>query len=290
MPNDNKIRANFFMLVSSLDPNIFFDQFKRMRLRDFLIIPFILMAATPVLAATSEWTQTPGGKVRVILDETSTSGELRGALQIDLNPGWKTYWRNPGDAGVPPQLNLEGDVSARIDFPAPVSFGTGDEGGIGYKHPVSLPLTFSVKPGQEQLKGNAFLGVCQNICIPVQAEFDFPLTLKAAEQSPQTIAASTIVETAFDRLPSPATQDFGVKAAKREENKAIFAVSVPDNQLPAELFVGSEQFNLSETTPDTASDERRFIATLQGKASQGAMIDYTLVQNGNAVSGQVRLD
>lgn len=261
-----------------------------MKLCRFLIIAVVLVAGAPAHSATSAWTETPGGRVRVILDETNTADGLRGALQIDLNPGWKTYWRNPGDAGVPPQLNVDGDARARIEFPAPVSFGAGDEGGIGYKNPVSLPLTFTVKPGEKQLKGNVFLGVCHNICIPVQAEFDFPLSTKAAEQSPQAIAASTIVETAFDRLPSPATPEFGVAAARREENKAIFDISVPDSQAPAELFVGSEQFNLSETTPDEASDQKRFIATLQGKASEGAMIDYTLVQNGKAVSGQVRLD
>lgn len=90
-----------------------------MRLRDLLIISFVMTAASPALAASSDWVETPGGKVRVVLEENKHTGELRGALQIDLNPGWKTYWRNPGDAGVPPQLNIEGNSSARIDFPAP---------------------------------------------------------------------------------------------------------------------------------------------------------------------------
>ncbi|MCL7997930.1 hypothetical protein M8994_06710 [Brucella sp. 21LCYQ03] len=249
-----------------------------------------MAAIAPAQGATSEWTETPGGKVRIILEETGKNGELRGALQIDLNPGWKTYWRNPGDAGVPPQFNLDGGVSARIEFPAPVSLGTGDESGIGYKHPISLPVTFTVNPGTERLKGNAFLGVCQNICIPVQAEFDFPLNAKTSEQSPQAIAASTIVETAFDRLPLPATTEFGVKSAKRHENNAIFEVSAPDFEAPAELFVGSEQFSLSEAKADGFPRQKRFIATLSGKVPDGSLIDYTLVQNGKAVSGHVRLD
>lgn len=269
---------------------MFLHQSHRMKLRSLLIIPFVMTATGPALSATSEWTETPGGKVRVLIEEAPAQNTLRGALQIDLNPGWKTYWLNPGDAGVPPQLNIDDGTRARIDFPAPVYFGAGDEGGIGYKHPVSLPLTFTVKPGEDRLKGHAFLGVCQNICIPVQAEFDFPLTHEETGQSAQTIAARAIIETAFDRLPSPATPEFGIKAAKRDDNKAVFEVSLPDAAAPAELFVGSDQFSLSETSLDKSSDPKHFTATFTGKASDGALIDYTLVQNGKAVSGQVRLD
>lgn len=261
-----------------------------MRSIQFLVLPLLLSAAASAQAATSDWSETPGGKVRVVLEDTEHTGELRGALQIDLNPGWKTYWRNPGDAGVPPQLNLEGNSSARIDFPSPVNFGAGDEGGIGYTHPVLLPLTFTVKPNAERLKGHVFLGVCQKICIPVQAEFNFPLTAENTTQSPQAIAARTIVETAFDRLPAPASPDFGVTSARREESKAVFEIALPDAHAPAELFVGSDQLSLSEAKLEKATSQSRFTATLHGKAADGTLIDYTLVQNGKAVSGQIRLD
>lgn len=261
-----------------------------MRLRDLLIISFVMTAASPALAASSDWVETPGGKVRVVLEENKHAGELRGALQIDLNPGWKTYWRNPGDAGVPPQLNIEGNSFARIDFPAPVNFGAGDEGGIGYTHPVLLPLTFTVMPNAEHLKGHVFLGVCQKICIPVQAQFDFPLTAEDTTPSPQAIAARTIVETAFDRLPASASADFGVSGAKRQADKAVFDIAVPDARAPTMLFVGSEKISLSEAVADKTSSKPRFTATLHSKVSEGALIDYTLVQNDKAVSGQVRLD
>jgi DsbC/DsbD-like thiol-disulfide interchange protein len=266
-----------------------FYQSRRMRSLKFLALPLLMSAAFSAQAATSDWSETPGGKVRVIIEDAKPDGEVRGALQIDLNPGWKTYWRNPGDAGVPPQLSIEGDTFARIDFPAPVHFDAGGEGGIGYKHSVSLPLTFHVKPGEQRLKGHVFLGVCEKICIPVQAQFDFPLNETSA-QSPQAIAARTIIETAFDRLPTPASAEFGIKTAKQEDSKAVFEIALPDAQAPAELFVGSDQLSLSEAKRQSASDQSRFAATLHGKAADGALIDYTLVQNGKAVSGQVRLD
>ncbi|WP_236020270.1 protein-disulfide reductase DsbD domain-containing protein [Brucella anthropi] len=141
-----------------------------MNIRTLALAPFLLASLVlPALASTSDWTETPGGRVRVIIEDNSpnnaTSNERRGALQVELQPGWKTYWRNPGDAGVPPQINIEGEAKAQIDFPAPVRFGGEDEGGIGYKQPVSLPIVFHLTAADTRLKGHVFLGVCEKICI-----------------------------------------------------------------------------------------------------------------------------
>lgn len=253
------------------------------------IIPalgLLALSSLPAGAAASGWTETPGGRVRVIIAEDETAkDEIRGALQIELAPGWKTYWRNPGDAGVPPQVNLEGGGEARIAYPAPVRFGSGAEGGIGYKAPVSLPVTFRPGPDDSRLKGHVFLGVCQNICIPVQAEFDLPLQ-DGAPSAPQALAARTIVATAFDRLPAPASPDFGVSGATRDKDQAVFDLALPDPERPAEFFVASDMVGLSEPV---AAGNGRFSVQLHGKA-EGAVVDYTIVQNGKAVSGQVTLD
>ncbi|PQA74544.1 protein-disulfide reductase DsbD domain-containing protein [Brucella oryzae] len=266
-----------------------------MNIRTLALAPFLLASlALPAIASNSDWTETPGGRVRVVLEDNGTnkaaSHERRGALQIELQPGWKTYWRNPGDAGVPPQINIEGDAKARIDFPAPVRFAGDDEGGIGYKHPVSLPIVFHLKPADTRLKGHVFLGVCEKICVPVQATFDFPLDGKGQPASPQEVAARTIIETAFERLPTPASAEFGISDVKREGDKAVFDLTVPDPVAPAELFVASDKIRLSDAIAiQSGQSGQRFTATMHGTADN-AIIDYTIVQNGRAVSGQVTLD
>ncbi len=263
-----------------------------MTTRALLLFSLAFAAATfPAQASTSPWTQTPGGRVRVIIeDKVSDNGVIRGALQIDLAPGWKTYWRNPGSSGVPPQITLEGGSGAHIDYPAPVRFSANDDG-IGYKVPVSLPITFRPDINNHRLKGNVFLGVCEKICVPVQAEFDFPLKETDPVQSaaPQQIAARTIIETAFDRLPAPATKDFGVSKVEREGDKAIFKLALPDPHTPAQLFVASDTISLSAPVESPAQNVPEFMVTLHGKAKQ-TIVDYTIVQNGKAVSGQVVLD
>lgn len=264
--------------------------FEHMTMRcSILVFGLVAFSSVPAGASSSVWTETPGGRVRVIIEDSRIveKGELRGALQIELAPGWKTYWRNPGDAGVPPQVNLESGGDARIAYPAPVRFGEGEEGGIGYKAPVSLPITFRVGPDDLRLKGNVFLGVCQNICIPVQAEFDFPLQGSGAQSAPQALAARTIIETAFDRLPAPASPAFGVNGVTRENDKVLFDLALPDPKLPAEFFVASDTVGLSE--PVAAEKPGRFAVELHGEVKQ-AVVDYTIVQNGKAVSGQLTLD
>ena len=94
-----------------LEATIFSFHLLPMNIRTLALAPFLLASLVlPALASTSDWTETPGGRVRVIIEDNSpnnaTSNERRGALQVELQPGWKTYWRNPGDAGVPPQINI----------------------------------------------------------------------------------------------------------------------------------------------------------------------------------------
>ena len=97
-------------------------------------------------------------------------------LEIDLKPGWKTYWRDPGDAGVPPTLDASASsniASAELSFPAPHRFDDGFAIWAGYKEPVSLPVAFTLTDARQPatIDAKVFLGICETICIPVQATF-----------------------------------------------------------------------------------------------------------------------
>src|SRR5262245_43732610 len=82
--------------------------------------------ASPALASSSDWHEADGGRVRLLTSgRPDEHGVLRGALEIDLKPGWKTYWLDPGDAGVPPSLDVSGSrnvSTAELQFPAPHRF------------------------------------------------------------------------------------------------------------------------------------------------------------------------
>lgn len=94
-------------------------------------------------------------------------------VEIDMQPGWKTYWRNPGDAGgVPPEFVWEGSSNlkrATVLYPAPERLVDKSGQSIGYKERVTFPILIEPKDPALPVKVNLTLnyGLCQDICIPV---------------------------------------------------------------------------------------------------------------------------
>lgn len=113
-------------------------------------------------------------------------------IRIQLAPGWHTYWRQPGDAGIPPQLDWAGSVNfggAEIVWPIPDRFDQNGLSTLGYKDEVILPLAVTpMGTGEIALKGTLFLGVCEDICIPV--EVNLAVTLPDGGDAHPAISAS----------------------------------------------------------------------------------------------------
>lgn len=113
-------------------------------------------------------------------------GTHMAGLRIDLAPGWKTYWRSPGEAGIPPTFDWTGSTNlagARPHFPVPEVFRVNGLRTIGYKDGVVLPIALRPRDAGEAiaLRGNVELGVCENVCIPFEARIE--ATLPPAEGS-----------------------------------------------------------------------------------------------------------
>jgi DsbC/DsbD-like thiol-disulfide interchange protein len=137
------------------------------RLQTAALALFFLHSAA--VAETSSWVETPGGDVRLVALPASADGDVRAMLDIRLHDGWKTYWRDPGGSGIPPSLAISGANLVSIGFPAPKRLGDATTHYIGYDAPVRLPLRLEKATGGA-ITATVFLGVCKDICIPVQAE------------------------------------------------------------------------------------------------------------------------
>lgn len=104
------------------------------------------------------------------------NGRHMAAIRIRLAPGWKTYWRAPGDSGIPPRFGWEGSKnlnSVTFHWPTPTVFYLNGLRSIGYKGDVVIPIELSSKnPGKDNiiLRGEIEFGVCKDICIPVLAQ------------------------------------------------------------------------------------------------------------------------
>lgn len=267
-----------------------------MRFSAFL--PCLCLAVLPVFgaqAASSGWHHVEGGSIRVVTSgRPDAAGHLRGALEIRLKPGWKTYWLDPGASGVPPTFAAAvgaKEAAVEIGFPAPRRFDDGYAPWAGYDHPVSLALTLALPDGAAapaRLQASVFLGVCETICIPVQATLSFDPG--AGTDDPEHAA---VVEGAFAALPEPARPGFSARVVEVEDGAVVVEAALPEGARALDLFVAGTQ-TLALGAPERAADGSRTLfrvplSTHLPARAAGEELAYTLVTDAGAVSGRLKL-
>lgn len=121
-------------------------------------------------------------------------GQRVAALKLTIAPGWKTYWRAPGDTGIPPTFDWSGsrnlaDVS--VEWPTPSVFREKNLTTIGYKNQVVLPLIMSVPDSNAPVVYQTLidLGVCSDVCVPAQLKLSGVIDTQAARADPAIAAA-----------------------------------------------------------------------------------------------------
>ena len=147
-----------------------------------MIRSLLLLAAlaAPAHAETVAQSDIVIGKIRA--GWQTQSGTHFAALHLELAPQWKTYWRAPGDAGIPPSFNWSGSTNLkaiRFHWPAPDVFETNGLQTVGYHDRLVLPFeVFAADPSQPvTLRAAVDVGVCKDICVPASFAFEAELTL-----------------------------------------------------------------------------------------------------------------
>lgn len=255
-----------------------------------------LAAAQAAQAASSDWHNVEGGSIRIVTaGAPDAEGYIRGALQIDLAPGWKTYWMDPGASGVPPQISAALDgapAEVEIGFPPPQRFDDGYTQWTGYDHSVSLALTMRVPKDasdRREFTANAFLGVCEMICIPVQAELSFSL-----EGNGNSAEDAQMVASAFAALPPSLEETMKLELIAREDDALIVEARLPDGMSALDLFLaGNEGLTLEvpeiETSTTGSSTRFRVPIAFSAPGAQAGDLAYTLLTSDGAYSGQLSL-
>lgn len=132
-------------------------------------------------AADSGWLQSPQNdhaQVRLRAD-TSNGDETRVLLAVELEKGWKTYWRSPGEGGIAPAITWQGNPPPATWFwPTPQRFDVAGISTQGYQQRVTLPIVLKGAVPQ-QLEGRLTLSTCSNVCILTDYPFKLDLTTPA---------------------------------------------------------------------------------------------------------------
>jgi suppressor for copper-sensitivity B len=143
-------------------------------------------------AAATGWVGDQHAAARLItaVEATGSAATVEAAIEIRLAPGWHTYWRSPGDAGIPPSVDWAGSdnlARARVAWPAPRRYSLQGFETAAYRDHVVLPATLTLaRPGQPlALRAAVDYAACAQICVPYSAKFALNLPAGVASAAPQ---------------------------------------------------------------------------------------------------------
>ncbi len=240
-----------------------------------------LLGAPARAADASPWVEDINSAIRLIAGANKSDAEsLRAGIEIKMQPGWHTYWRYPGDSGVPPRFDFSGadNVAAvQVLYPAPHAFT--DETGttIGYKDNVIFPLRVFARQKDKPVTLHVKIdyAVCAKLCVPVEASAELTLAAAGADN-----AALTAAEAHVPQPISAAEAGLSARRANDDKRKPLVFVDVaaPAGQ-PVELFVEGPTAEWALPIPETRARRAgrpsafrfRTGRTAAGRRSQGSV-------------------
>ena len=214
-----------------------------MKIREVVALAaLVLTSATEAQAAFGPWVEGQQSRARLIVAGPGADGKLDAGVEIELSPGWKTYWRTPGDAGIAPLADFSASTNVgpvTISFPVPHRFDDGAAVSNVYEDGVLLPLmaTMTDPAAETELTATLDIGVCAEVCIP--EHFEIAVTLPAGATDP---VVAKRLKAARDLVPgAPEPGAFAVEGITRQGGSDVKPVFEFDALVPqangAEVYV-----------------------------------------------------
>ena len=267
----------------------------------------IVTECAAIAADVTPWEDDAQSSARLISARAfnESGGRMfRAGVEIKLKDGWKTYWRYPGDSGVPPVLDFSKSQNLKavtVRYPAPTRFPDGGGGNsIGYKGAVILPLHVVPQDASKPVTLNLKLdyAVCEKLCVPVEARLELVLTgAETANEAALNAAEARVpkpVAVGSDGTPS-------IRAVRREagSGKPRVAVDVAAPAgAPVVLFAEGPTAQWALPLPEPVAGApaglQRFAFELDGlppgEQASGAVLRLTAVAGDKAIEAGFRLD
>jgi DsbC/DsbD-like thiol-disulfide interchange protein len=272
----------------------------------FVVAAHMAVLIGPARAAdASDWATDIHSKMRLIAGTSQPRASLlHSGIELKLDPGWKTYWRYPGDSGVPPRFDFghsQNVKSVTVRWPAPRRFTDESGNSIGYQDGVIFPLHVvpqdPAKPVVLHLKLE--YAVCDKLCVPAVGETELLLAAGEASAHAAELQAAEAQVPAMARLGDHA--GIAIRAVRREphapHDRVTVDVAAPSS-VPLELFAEGPTPEWALPVPEEVAGAptglRRFAFDLDGlppDAKGGATnLTLTLVAGKTAIEVTTRLE
>jgi DsbC/DsbD-like thiol-disulfide interchange protein len=248
----------------------------------------------------SPWQRSDHAAVRLLAGSRSGS-VLLGGVAMQIQQGWKTYWRNPGDSGVPPRFDFsksDNVEAVTVLWPAPTKFDDGAGGhSLGYHNQIVLPLRIVAKNADKPvtLRADINYAVCEKICIPVEANAELSFaSVASTEDGALSAALDTVPKPASIGDPNPLT----IRDVKREGKSTVLVDVVAPDGKEVSLFVEGPTPDWGLPIPNQIEKSppgvKRFTFELDGlppgEKPDGAALKLTLVGGDRSYEFNINLD
>ncbi len=224
-------------------------------LRSLVIIAVTLLTA-PAFAGASQWQEiAPGVKARLISSDTLVDGMSLAGLELDMPHNTNTYWRIPGETGIPTEFDFtasSGLTEPTVHWPYPEIDRSRGYMDYAYYGPVVLPIEFEAGEGAAVLDVAVTLGVCSDICVPATAKLTLPLTFAAPDAAQSIRLDQAMAETPI--LWGQPGQPFGSVEAGLDGSLHLLSpdASIDPASIIADVGDPSILFETPQKSPDGA--------------------------------------
>ena len=246
-------------------------------------------------AARSDWSDADQSRLRLLLGPGEGS-RLAGGIEIVLEPGWYTYWRNPGDAGVAPVFDFSGSVNVadvEVLYPVPERQVDGASTSLIYRDEVVFPINVEPIDADEPvtLQLTASFGVCSEICIPTRTSS--AVTLPPA--APLDPLSAAVLQRFRPRVPMPAEPGrFDIEEVTLEGDALIIDVRMPESSYfdlfaepPAGWYIGQPE--LLSRSQDVTRYRLPLDGRPRGAEASGQRFRFVAVAGGKAIEEAVEI-
>jgi len=250
--------------------------------------------APAALSSQSPWVSSTESKVRLVSGAVELDGKpnLLAGVQLRMDGGWKTYWRNPGDSGVPPSFDFRGSKNlkhAEVLFPAPHRFADAGGTAIGYDDEVVFPVRVTPEREGEPIELRLALsyGLCKTLCVPNDVSLGLALPPDAASDP----GDAALLETSLARVPKvsapgslPRIETVTADLDGSQPELLIDAL-FPSNATGTDLFIdaGETFVPVPKSLGPPSSGKQRFAVTFasakEAAAIKGKPLTFVLVSD-----------
>lgn len=274
------------------------------------LVAAISLAPADARALSSEWQREEGVAARLIsgVEAVGEGDAVPLGLDVQLEPGWHTYWRSPGMAGLPPQIQWKLDAAAvtsqeaanlgdtTMQYPAPERFSDSGIDTIGYRERVVFPIEAKLnRPGQAvELRPSIDLLICNNICLPRH----FVLALKIPAGAAAESSENGLLKEYRAKVPqAPALSGIAVRdAAVMDDGVTVRIESNAPFEKP-ELLIENDASLVFATPSASVAEDRKsvtFSARLTEPLAQGNTLEkqslvVTLIDGSRGMEQKINL-